>query len=167
MNIMNIHVKIILFSVWCFVNHCFSFVIFLLIIVLSVSLPLTDSDYPFGFWSSNMQNSGIRLIYSYATYFQILTKFINNICHSFFCINFRINQWLATGQWFSPGTPVSSINETEHYDITEILLKVALITINLFHYNMFYIVSKKHMYVLYFCWNLNIIREGTKLLKLR
>ena len=26
--------------------------------------------------------------------------------------------------WFSPGTPVSSTNETERHDITEILLKV-------------------------------------------
>ena len=31
------------------------------------------------------------------------------------------------GQWFSP---VSSTNETDHHDITEILLKVALNTIN-------------------------------------
>jgi hypothetical protein len=41
-----------------------------------------------------------------------------------------ICQWLATGQWFSPGTPVSSTNKTDHYDITEILLKVALNSIN-------------------------------------
>ena len=33
-------------------------------------------------------------------------------------------QWLATGQWFSPGTPVSSTNKTDHHNITEILLKV-------------------------------------------
>jgi hypothetical protein len=38
---------------------------------------------------------------------------------------------LATGHWFSPGTPVSSTNKTGHHDITEILLKVALNTINL------------------------------------
>ena len=31
---------------------------------------------------------------------------------------------------FSPGTPVSSINKTDHHDINEILLKVALSTIN-------------------------------------
>jgi len=31
--------------------------------------------------------------------------------------------------WFSPGTPVSSINKTDHHDITEIFLKVALNTI--------------------------------------
>ena len=27
-------------------------------------------------------------------------------------------QWLATGQWFSPGTLVSSTNKTDHHDIT-------------------------------------------------
>ena len=36
-------------------------------------------------------------------------------------------QWLATGRWFSP---VSSTNKTDRHDITEILLKVALNTIN-------------------------------------
>jgi len=35
----------------------------------------------------------------------------------------------VTGQWFSPGTPVSSINKTDRHDITEILLKVAFNTI--------------------------------------
>ena len=32
----------------------------------------------------------------------------------------KVGQWLATGPWFSPGTPVSSSNKTEHHDITEI-----------------------------------------------
>ena len=36
----------------------------------------------------------------------------------------------ATGRWFSQGTPVFSTNKTDRYDITEILLKVALNTIN-------------------------------------
>ena len=35
-----------------------------------------------------------------------------------------------TGRWFSPGTLVSSTNKAIHYDVTEILLKVALNTIN-------------------------------------
>jgi hypothetical protein len=39
-------------------------------------------------------------------------------------------QWHATDQWFSPGTPVSPTNKTDRHDITEILLKVALNTIN-------------------------------------
>jgi hypothetical protein len=30
----------------------------------------------------------------------------------------KVCQWLATGQWFSPGTAVSSINKTNHNDIT-------------------------------------------------
>ena len=32
--------------------------------------------------------------------------------------------------WFSPGTPVSSTNKDDRHDMTEILLKVALSTIN-------------------------------------
>jgi hypothetical protein len=43
----------------------------------------------------------------------------------------KVCQWLATGRWFSPGTPISSINKTNHHDITVILLKVTLNTINL------------------------------------
>ena len=38
-------------------------------------------------------------------------------------------RWHATGQWFSPGPPVSSNNKNDCHDITEILLKVALNTI--------------------------------------
>ena len=45
----------------------------------------------------------------------------------------KICQWLAAGQWFSPGTPVTSTNKTDSHDITEILLKVALNTIILTH----------------------------------
>jgi hypothetical protein len=42
----------------------------------------------------------------------------------------KVCQWLATGRWFSSGTLVSSTNKTYRHDITEILLKVALNTIN-------------------------------------
>ena len=42
----------------------------------------------------------------------------------------KVFQWLATGRWFSPGTPVSSISKTDQRDITEILLKMALNTRN-------------------------------------
>ena len=41
--------------------------------------------------------------------------------------SYNICQWLATSLWFSPGTPVSSTNKTNHHNIVEILLKVALI----------------------------------------
>jgi hypothetical protein len=39
-----------------------------------------------------------------------------------------VTKSLATGRWFSPGPPVSSINKADSHDITEILLKVALNT---------------------------------------
>ena len=39
--------------------------------------------------------------------------------------------WLETGQWFSRDTTVSSINKTDRHYLAEILLKVALNTINL------------------------------------
>jgi hypothetical protein len=42
----------------------------------------------------------------------------------------KVCQWLAAGQWFSPGTPVSSTNKTDRHDITEILLKGGLNAIN-------------------------------------
>jgi hypothetical protein len=42
----------------------------------------------------------------------------------------KVCQWLATGRWFSPGTLFSSTNKTDRHDITEIVLKVALNTIN-------------------------------------
>ena len=41
----------------------------------------------------------------------------------------QVCQWLAAGQWFSPGIPISSTNKTDRHDITEILLKVTLNTI--------------------------------------
>jgi hypothetical protein len=42
----------------------------------------------------------------------------------------KVYQLLAHGWWFSPGTPASSTTETGRHDIAEILLKVALNTIN-------------------------------------
>ena len=45
-------------------------------------------------------------------------------------IMWPVCQWLAAGRWFTPGPPVSSTNKTDRHDITEILLKVALNTIN-------------------------------------
>ena len=43
----------------------------------------------------------------------------------------KVCQWLATGRWFSPSTPVSSTNKTDRHNIIEILLIIALNTINL------------------------------------
>jgi hypothetical protein len=45
----------------------------------------------------------------------------------------KVCQLLATGRWFSPGTPVSSTNKTDRQDITEILSIVELDTTALTH----------------------------------
>jgi hypothetical protein len=43
----------------------------------------------------------------------------------------KVCQLLVAGRWFSPGTLVSSTNQTDSHEITELLLKVALNTIML------------------------------------
>jgi len=40
---------------------------------------------------------------------------------------------VATGWWFSPGTPVSSTYQTDRHDINDILLKVVVSAIILTH----------------------------------
>jgi len=57
---------------------------------------------------------------------------------------------LAHGQWFSPGTPASSTTETGRHDIAEILLKVALNTINQIKFSSFSLHS--HLVVLNGLW---------------
>jgi hypothetical protein len=42
----------------------------------------------------------------------------------------KVSQLFAHGQWFSPGTPASSITKTGRHEIAEIFLKVALSTKN-------------------------------------
>jgi hypothetical protein len=63
--------------------------------------------------------------------------------------------WLATGQWFSLGTPVSSTNKTDCHDIAEILLKVALntitVTITPFHNNN-YAPTRLHIFTMVLPW---------------
>jgi hypothetical protein len=60
----------------------------------------------------------------------------------------KVWQWLAKGWWFSPGTPVSSSNKTDHHNIAEILLKVALNTTTLTP------KSRERMILL---WNIGVV----------
>jgi hypothetical protein len=64
----------------------------------------------------------------------------NSAYHSLSCV-FEPRSWrgvhdttlcdkVFSNLWFSPCTPVSPIDKTDRHDITEILLKVALSTIN-------------------------------------
>ena len=82
-------------------------------------------------WKSITQNiSNLKIISSsistcYSCEFE--PRSWQGVLHTTLCD--KVCQWLATGQWFSPGPPVSSTNKTDRHDITEILLKVALNTI--------------------------------------
>ena len=58
----------------------------------------------------------------------------------------KVCQWLVTGRWFSRGPPVSPTNKTDCHDIIEILLKVALNTIN---------QTKRTIYHIYLTRSLN------------
>ena len=53
----------------------------------------------------------------------------------------KVYKLLAHGRWFSPNTSVSSTTNIGRYDIAEILLKVALNTINqiIFFFNFFFL----------------------------
>jgi len=42
----------------------------------------------------------------------------------------QVCQWLAVGRWFTAGFPISSTNKTDRSEKTEILLKMALNSIN-------------------------------------
>jgi hypothetical protein len=49
-------------------------------------------------------------------------------CSTVHSIKHYVIKFVSDLQWFSPGTPISSTNKTDCYDITEILMKVALNT---------------------------------------
>ena len=57
--------------------------------------------------------------------------FVNykKVCARLAAASGKFDQLLAHGRWYSPGTPASSTNKAQDYDITEILLKVVLNTI--------------------------------------
>ena len=65
-----------------------------------------------------------RLMLRVWTPFKAMCTKYNTLCD-------KVCQWLATGRWFSPGTPDSSSDKTDRHHITELLLKVVLNTITL------------------------------------
>jgi hypothetical protein len=91
---------------------------------------LTGSQKPDLCWISSVYlskllilNKGSRIYITYYIYkknqhFFTYTALCDKVC-----------QWLATDEWLSPGTQVSSTYKTDRHDITEILLKVALNTL--------------------------------------
>jgi hypothetical protein len=57
-------------------------------------------------------------------------QYLPSISNLFTTLCDKVCQWLEAGRRFSAGTPVSSTNKTDRHVITEILLKVALSTMN-------------------------------------
>jgi hypothetical protein len=68
----------------------------------------------------------------------------------------------VTGRWFYPGTPVPSTNKNDRHDIVEIVLKVALNTINL---NLYFTTLRYSRAFAQFSDFLYRAQEATKLLK--
>ena len=64
------------------------------------------------------------------SYKPITNTAYKNACTRLPAASDKVYQLLAHGRWFSPGTPASSIAKTVRHNIAEILLKVALNTIN-------------------------------------
>ena len=58
--------------------------------------------------------------------------------------------------FFPPSTPVFSTNKIDRHDITDIVLKLAITSINLLHFrgegNNYYINKKDFDGGIYFCW---------------
>ena len=52
------------------------------------------------------------------------------VAHGETAASAKVYQLLAHGRWFSPGTPASSTTKSGRHGIAEILLKVALNTLN-------------------------------------
>jgi hypothetical protein len=81
---------------------------------------------------------GFTTTFAISVYHQWNCKFESRYGEAYSIQHYVINfcQWLATGQCFSPGTPVSMTNKTDCHDITGIMLKgelnaLALIFISL------------------------------------
>jgi hypothetical protein len=77
----------------------------------------------------------------------------------------KVCLWLATGRWFTPVTPVDSTNKTDpHDDIAELLLKVALNSINkqtnyLYKVHVITIYFNSYIYVFTFKAYLNLLNN--------
>ena len=84
----------------------------------------------------------IESTYYNTTSFQIRLHF-HSWFFRLFCIFPHCSPWLAVGWWFSLSTAVSSTNKTDRHDITEILLKVALNTITLTHFQLWITRAQK------------------------
>ena len=114
---MCLHLDKILPVLWSLFLFCMSCIVLWLILGLSWS-------WSYGSWICNYLCSQCLSPLTLWVWIPLRwdvhdTTLCDQVCH-----------WLMAGRWFSPGIPISSINKTDRHDITEILLKVVLNTIN-------------------------------------
>ena len=91
----------------------------------SILLVYLWNRYCFKIWRD--RSGRIRMVVGFTTTYAV--RAFHHWCCEAYTVCDKVFQWLATGQWFSPGPPVSSTNKTDRHEITQILLKVALNTI--------------------------------------
>ena len=79
-------------------------------------------------WRTSIMVVMIKIIVLHV--FNVLKLWVRIPCTRY-NISDTVCQWLATGRWFSPGTPFPPARKIDRRDIAKILLKVALNTITL------------------------------------
>jgi hypothetical protein len=95
-----------------------------------VSVFVDGCDMKLNLWIEKRSVSISLIGYSWGKFYWIYCLILDGGVSWPWSYGSWIYNYLATGRLFSPGTAVSSTNKTDHHDITEILLKVALNTIN-------------------------------------
>jgi hypothetical protein len=79
-------------------------------------------------WCCEFESQSGRGVQHYVIKFVSDLRQIGGFLYTTLCD--KVCQWLAAGRWFSPGSPFSPTNKTYCHNLTEIMLIVALNTIN-------------------------------------
>ena len=123
----------------CSCNQCFAMFVFIQVMSFLCCDDVSQVTlYPYAYtWYVvvlcevvGLPNNSCKPITNTASVRVRLCKLQKKGCTRLTTASDKVYQLLAHGQWFSPGTPASSTTKTGRHDIAEILLKVALNTIN-------------------------------------
>ena len=102
------------------ISHSLLFLNFNFLQILYCSINISCRKYMYFNWSK-----GPSWLWLYVSWIY------NCLCNQYLSpLKLWVCQWLATGRWISPGTPVSSTNKIDRHNINDILLKMALKTKN-------------------------------------
>jgi hypothetical protein len=119
----NWHYRLYLYGIMCLTSHCLLVSESVLWYWISLEGRCGRDHMAFGFTTNNAISAYLHWSCEFKS------RSWRNVLDT--TLWDKVYQWLATDRWFSPGTPVSSTIKTDHHDIAEILLKVALSNITL------------------------------------